>query len=140
MLDSFDVMLYAMVGAALINDPTLHLSFQTNGLLGSITQLAAAAGGIVFAVIADRFGRKRALMGAILMYSIFTARVRLLADGDAARDVPRLLGLGMGGEWATGAALVSGIVSGAASRQGARASCRARGRSATASRRSSTCS
>ena len=37
MLDSFDVMLYAMVGAALINDPTLHLSFQTNGLLGSIT-------------------------------------------------------------------------------------------------------
>ena len=42
MLDSFDVMLYAMVGAALINDPTLHLSFQTNGLLGSITQLAAA--------------------------------------------------------------------------------------------------
>ena len=41
MLDSFDVMLYAMVGAALINDPTLHLSFQTNGLLGSITQLAA---------------------------------------------------------------------------------------------------
>ena len=73
MLDSFDVMLYAMVGAALINDPTLHLSFQTNGLLGSITQLAAAAGGIVFAVIADRLGRKRALMGAILMYSIFTA-------------------------------------------------------------------
>ena len=38
MLDSFDVMLYAMVGAALINDPKLHLSFQTNGLLGSITQ------------------------------------------------------------------------------------------------------
>src|ERR1700736_2323130 len=73
MLDSFDVMLYAMVGAALINDPTLHLSFQTNGLLGSITQLAAAAGGILFAVIADRLGRKRALMGAILMYSIFTA-------------------------------------------------------------------
>ena len=73
MLDSFDVMLYAMVGAALINDPTLHLSFQTNGLLGSITQLAAAAGGIVFAIIADRLGRKRALMGAILMYSIFTA-------------------------------------------------------------------
>jgi hypothetical protein len=28
MLDSFDVMLYAMVGAALINDPDLHLSFR----------------------------------------------------------------------------------------------------------------
>ena len=42
MLDSFDVMLYAMVLAALINDPTLHLSFQTDGLLGSVTLLAAA--------------------------------------------------------------------------------------------------
>ena len=107
MLDSFDVMLYAMVGAALINDPTLHLSFQTNGLLGSITQLAAAAGGIVFAVIADRFGRKRALMGAILMYSIFTAACGFSQTVVQLAVFRVCLGLGMGGEWATGAALVS---------------------------------
>ena len=107
MLDSFDVMLYAMVGAALINDPTLHLSFQTNGLLGSITQLAAAAGGIVFAVIADRFGRKRALMGAILMYSIFTAACGFSQTVVQLAVFRVFLGLGMGGEWATGAALVS---------------------------------
>ena len=107
MLDSFDVMLYAMVGAALINDPTLHLSFQTNGLLGSITQLAAAAGGIVFAVIADRLGRKRALMGAILMYSIFTAACGFSQTVTQLAIFRVCLGLGMGGEWATGAALVS---------------------------------
>ena len=107
MLDSFDVMLYAMVGAALINDPTLHLSFQTNGLLGSITQLAAAGGGIVFAVIADRLGRKRALMGAILMYSIFTAACGFSQTVTQLAVFRVFLGLGMGGEWATGAALVS---------------------------------
>ena len=107
MLDSFDVMLYAMVGAALINDPTLHLSFQVNGLLGSITQLAAAAGGIVFAVIADRLGRKRALMGAILMYSIFTAACGFSQTVTQLAVFRVFLGLGMGGEWATGAALVS---------------------------------
>lgn len=107
MLDSFDVMLYAMVGAALINDPTLHLSFQTNGLLGSITQLAAAAGGIVFAVIADRFGRKRALMASILMYSIFTAACGFSQTVVQLAIFRIFLGLGMGGEWATGAALVS---------------------------------
>jgi len=33
MLDSFDVMLYAMVLAALIEDPVLHLSLATAGIL-----------------------------------------------------------------------------------------------------------
>src|SRR5262249_7937758 len=107
MLDLFDVMLYAMVGAALINDPILHLSFQTNGLLGSITQLAAAAGGILFAVIADRLGRKRALMAAILMYSVFTAACGVSQTVTQLAVFRVFLGLGMGGEWATGAALVS---------------------------------
>jgi len=107
MLDSFDVMLYAMVGAALINDPILHLSLKTNGLLGSVTQLAAAGGGIVFAVIADRLGRKRALMGAILMYSIFTAACGFSQTVTQLAIFRVCLGLGMGGEWATGVALVS---------------------------------
>ena len=61
----------------------------------------------MFGVLADRFGRKRALMGAVLIYSIFTAACGFAAVGDAARRVPGPLGLGMGGEWATGAALVS---------------------------------
>ena len=67
MLDSFDVMLYAMVLAELIRDPVIHLSFATAGILGSVTLLSAAAGGIVFGVIADRIGRTRALMAAILI-------------------------------------------------------------------------
>jgi len=107
MLDSFDVMLYAMVGAALIKDPVLHLSLSTNGILGSITQLAAAAGGIVFAVLADRLGRKRALMAAVLMYSIFTAACGFAQTVFQLALFRVFLGLGMGGEWATGAALVS---------------------------------
>src|SRR5262249_56864409 len=73
MLDSFDVMLYAIVLAALINDPALRLSTETAGLLGSITLVAAAAGGIVFGVVADRWGRKQALMAAVLIYPVFTA-------------------------------------------------------------------
>src|SRR4026209_1862078 len=72
MLDSFDVMLYAMVLAALIEDPTLRLSPATAGILKSVTLLSAAAGGIAFGVIADRIGRKRALMAAVLIFSIFT--------------------------------------------------------------------
>ncbi len=107
MLDSFDVMLYAMVIAALVEDPTLHLSLATAGLLTSVTLLAAAAGGIAFGVIADRIGRKRALMAAVLIYSIFTAACGFAQSALQLAIIRVLLGLGFGGEWATGAALVS---------------------------------
>jgi MFS family permease len=107
MLDSFDVMLYAIVLASLIQDPTLHLSMGMAGVLGSITLLSAAAGGIAFGVIADRVGRKQALMLAVLIYSIFTAACGFAQTALQLAVFRVLLGIGMGGEWATGVALVS---------------------------------
>ena len=107
MLDSFDVMLYAIVLAALIQDPTLHLSLGMAGILGSITLLSAAGGGIVFGVIADRVGRKQALMLAVLIYSVFTAACGFAQTAVQLAVFRVLLGIGMGGEWATGVALVS---------------------------------
>jgi MFS family permease len=107
MLDSFDVMLYAIVLAALLTDPVLQLSNATAGILGSITLIAAAIGGIAFGVIADRLGRKKALMGAVLIYSVFTAACGLAQNVVQLAVFRILLGFGMGGEWATGAALVS---------------------------------
>jgi MFS family permease len=105
MLDSFDVMLYALVLAYLMKD--LGMAKPAAGLLGSLTLLASAAGGVLFGLVADRKGRTWALRASVLIYSIFTAACGL------AQSVPMLavfrvcLGLGMGGEWASGAALVS---------------------------------
>ena len=107
MLDSFDVMLYALVLAALIQDPTLQLSAATAGQLGALTLLSAAVGGVVFGVLADRIGRKRALMAAVLIYSVFTAACGLVQNVAQLAICRILLGFGMGGEWATGVALVS---------------------------------
>ena len=107
MLDSFDVMLYAIVLAELIRDPALHLSFDAAGILGSLTLLSAAVGGIIFGVVADRIGRTRALIAAILIYAIFTAACGFAQSARQLAVFRVLLGLGMGGEWATGAALVS---------------------------------
>jgi len=107
MLDSFDVMLYSLVLAALLQDPVLQLSTSVAGQLGSITLLAAAAGGVAFGVIADRIGRKRALMAAVLIYSIFTAACGFAQTVAQLAVFRILLGFGMGGEWATGVALVS---------------------------------
>jgi MFS family permease len=105
MLDSFDVMLYALVLASLMRD--LSMDMPTAGLLGSSTLLASAAGGVIFGVIADRFGRTRALMSSIILYSVFTAACGFAQTVGHLAIFRVLLGLGMGGEWASGAALVS---------------------------------
>jgi MFS family permease len=107
MLDSFDVMLYAIVLAELLRDPTLGLTPPAAGQLGSLTLIAAALGGVTFGVIADRIGRKRALMAAVLIYSVFTAACGFAQNVAQLAVFRILLGFGMGGEWATGVALVS---------------------------------
>jgi MFS family permease len=105
MLDAFDVMLYALVLAALIQD--LGLSHVTAGWLGSITLAASAAGGALFGLMADRVGRVRALTLSVLIYSIFTALCGVATSVWQLAVFRAVLGLGMGGEWACGAALVS---------------------------------
>src|SRR5258708_16674984 len=104
MLDSFDVMLYAIVLAALIQDPTLHLSFDTAGFLGSITLLSAAGGGIAFGVVGDRVGRKQALMLAVVIYSVFTAAWGVAPSAPPLPLFLLFLGVWLGGGGAAGAA------------------------------------
>lgn len=105
MLDSFDVMLYAMVLAYLMKD--LGMTKATAGLLGSVTLVASAAGGVLFGVVADRLGRTWAMRASILIYSVFTAACGFSQSVPLLAVFRVFLGLGMGGEWASGAALVS---------------------------------
>jgi putative sialic acid transporter len=105
MLDAFDVMLYSLVLASLMRD--LNLTKAEGGLLNSVTLIASAAGGLLFGIIADRYGRKCALMGSVLMYSIFTGLCGFSQTLWQLAILRTFLGIGMGGEWASGAALVS---------------------------------
>jgi MFS family permease len=104
-LDAFDVMLYSLVIAHVMT--AFGIGKATAGWLGTFTLLASGVGGVLFGFIADRIGRTRALMLSILTYSVcslgsgFAPNIPVLA---AFRFV---LGLGMGGEWNTGAALVA---------------------------------
>ena len=105
MLDAFDVTLFAMTLPAVRQ--SLGLSQSAGGMLGSVTLVAAAAGGLLFGRIADRYGRTRALMLSVALYSVFTAACGFAQDFWQFVAFRVLLGLGMGGEWASGAALVS---------------------------------
>ena len=105
MLDAFDVMLYALVLRAVRAD--LNLSAEVAGGLQSLTLLASAAGGLLFGLLADRWGRTRALMLSVLIYSVFTAACGFAQTAVQLAIFRIFLGIGMGGEWASGAALVS---------------------------------
>ena len=105
MLDAFDVMLYALILTAVVKD--LGLSLATGGQLASLTLAASAVGGLVFGVVADKLGRTRALSLSILLYSVFTFACGLAQNVWQLAIFRFLLGLGMGGEWASGATLVS---------------------------------
>jgi MFS family permease len=105
LLDAFDVMLYALILTAVVKD--LDLTLATGGQLASLTLAASAIGGLVFGVVADKLGRTRALSLSILLYSVFTFACGLAQNVWQLAIFRFLLGLGMGGEWASGATLVS---------------------------------
>src|SRR5687767_4879929 len=105
LLDAFDVMLYALILTAVVKD--LGLTLTVGGQLASLTLAASAVGGLIFGVLADRLGRTRALSLSILLYSVFTFACGLAQNVWQLALFRILLGLGMGGEWASGAVLVS---------------------------------
>ena len=105
MLDAFDVMLFSLVLPALSAD--LRLTKAEGGLLGSVMLIAAAAGGVGFGRFADRYGRTRALMLSVALYSVFTFACGFATTLGMFALFRVLLGLGMGGVWSSGAALVS---------------------------------
>lgn len=104
-LDAMDVMLYSMVIVAVMKE--LGIDTQTGGMLASVTLLMSAVGGVVFGMVADKIGRIRAMMISMLVYSVFTALCGFAQNLTQLMIFRTILGLGMGGEWVTGAALVN---------------------------------
>src|SRR6185295_8667984 len=105
MLDAMDVMLYSLVLSHLMRE--LGMGKATAGALNSLTLLASALGGILFGFYADRVGRTRALMLSILVYSVSSGACGLSTTVVQLGFFRFVLGLGMGGEWTTGAALIA---------------------------------
>ncbi|MGH9557022.1 MAG: MFS transporter, partial [Terriglobales bacterium] len=105
MLDGFDVMLYALVLTYVMAD--LGMSKAQSGLLGTLTLVASGFGGMLFGTLADRIGRKKGLMLSILTYSICSFASGLSTSVTMLAVFRFILGLGMGGEWNTGATLVA---------------------------------
>src|SRR5689334_24135044 len=104
-LDAFDVMLYSLVIAHVMT--AFGISKSVAGWLSTFTLLASGIGGVLFGFIADRIGRTRALILSILTYSLCSVGSGLATSIPVLAVFRFILGLGMGGEWNTGATLVA---------------------------------
>lgn len=105
-LDGFDVMLYSNIAKQVMTD----LGITSKALIGlpnTFMLLASGIGGIFFGFIADRIGRKKALMLSIITYSVCSFGSGLSTSLVVLVIFRFVLGLGMGGEWNTGATLVA---------------------------------
>lgn len=117
--DIFDFILFNYVAPNCV--PTLlHLSigseearsatFYWTGVMSSVLLLGWAIGGVVFGKLADRIGRTKTLLLTILLYSLGTASCAIAPNIWILMLCRFFASLGIGGEWAAGAAMVAEVM------------------------------
>src|SRR3954454_20925472 len=85
-------------------------TLKWGGILTSMLLLGWSAGGILFGRIADRIGRKRTLLLTMLLYALGTAACAAAVNIWMLMAFRVVASLGIGGEWAAGAAMVAEVV------------------------------
>lgn len=100
-----------MLSEMLGGDPAYKLHGPpVEGHIQTVFHLGWSIGGLGFGFLADRWGRKRTLIATVGMYCAFTGLTALCRTPDQVAWARFLTGLGIGGEWAAGAALVAETV------------------------------
>jgi MFS family permease len=72
----------------------------------SITLFGWALGGVIGGIIGDRFGRRATMIGAVVLYSIFTGTSALTPNWQILALTRFLTGFGIGAEWGVGTSLL----------------------------------
>ncbi len=105
MFDVCDNFMLALTIPALI--VVFGLSKGEAGAIGSVLAAGLVLGGIVFGWVADRIGRVRTLMLCVAIYSAFSGFTAFAGSAIAIAALRFAAGIGMGGAWTAGAALVA---------------------------------
>jgi MFS family permease len=104
-MDGYDFLILAFILGAIGAD--LGLNPAQRGSLATWTLIGAVVGGIGFGILSDYWGRVRVLTWTILLFAVFTG-LGALAQGYWDLVIYRTIaGLGLGGEFGIGMALVA---------------------------------
>jgi benzoate transport len=104
-MDGFDLLILGFMLPAIAAD--LHLTPAQAGSLVTWTLGGAVAGGVVFGVLSDYFGRVRMLTWTILLFAVFTGLCAISRGYDDLLIYRTIAGIGLGGEFGIGMALVA---------------------------------
>ena len=111
MFDSMDLNIFTFVLVPSIREltgaQTAAAIAQYGGFIVALKIFAWGLGGVFFSVVADRIGRSKTLVITILIYSVFTALSGFAQNFTQLAILQVLAGIGIGGEWAAGAALIA---------------------------------
>lgn len=83
---------------------------QWEGNIHAGMLLGWSLGGLIFGIVADKWGRSRTLILTVFLYCLFTGLTALCQTPEQVLGARILTGLGIGGEWAAGAALIAETV------------------------------
>lgn len=104
-LEGMDIMFISFAMSMIIAE--FHIDMTAGGLISSITNLGMLAGGVIFGVLADKFGRVKVFTYTILLFAIGTALTGLAQNIEQVYLFRFIAGLGAGGEYGIGMALVA---------------------------------
>ncbi len=112
MFDTMDQWLYVLARQPAVADllntsPSDPRVAHYSGIVQAWFVIGWATGGFLFGIIGDRLGRTRTMALTILMYAGFTGLSALAQSWQQLALLRFLTGLGIGGEFAAGAALVA---------------------------------
>jgi MFS family permease len=99
-----------LLGIPLGTPQAAAATLRWTGILTSLLLIGWAIGGILFGRVADRIGRTRTLLLTMALYSIGTAACALAPNIWVLLLFRIVAALGIGGEWAAGAAMVAEVV------------------------------
>jgi SHS family lactate transporter-like MFS transporter len=102
-LDAFDFFLLVFVLKRIAGDFASDVTSVTWALFATLAM--RPVGALLFGRLADRYGRRPALMASILLYSIMELVSALAPNLAVFITLRALFGIGMGGVWGVGAAL-----------------------------------
>ena len=105
MFDFYDLALFSFLIPSIGQE--FKLSHEHEAWLLGIALGASGVGGILFGWLADRVGRKPIMIWTIVLYSAGTTLSAFTHDPTTFFILRALTGLGIGGEWAVGHALVA---------------------------------